>query len=80
MSKRRLVLVTWHDAVHLTHGWVDSLKFKHANDIVHTAGFLIRKCKKSLTVAQSDGIDTVANTLQIPRRMIEKISYLKGPE
>ena len=77
MKRRRLVLVTWHDAVHLTHGWVDSLVFSHKNDYVHTVGWLLRKDKKSLTIAQSDGINTVANTMQIPVQMVERIQTLK---
>ena len=78
MKRRKLLMVTWHDAIHTTHGWVDSMAFKHIDDLVHSVGWLLRKDKKSITLAQTDGIDSVANPLQIPMKMVQKITSLKG--
>lgn len=78
-APRRLVLVEWHDALHQHHGWADMLDFKHDDDRVRSVGWLLRRNRKSITLAQTDGGDNVANTIQIPARMVKRLVVLKVP-
>lgn len=77
-SKRKMVLVEWRDAMHEHHGWLTSYPVTHTSDIVESVGWLLRKDKLSLTIAQSDGMDNLANTLQIPIAMVRHIYTLKA--
>jgi hypothetical protein len=79
--KYPLVLVEWNDAVHLKHGWSDDdlATVKHVDDVCYSVGWMIRQDDKSLTLAQTDGLDTIANTLQLPMAMIKKVTQIKVP-
>lgn len=76
-SKRRMVLVEWRDAMHEHHGWLSNYPVTHTSDVVESIGWLIRKDKLSMTIAQSDGMDNLANTLQIPIQMVRHVRYLR---
>lgn len=72
-----MVLVRWRDAMHEHHGWLEHYPVTHTHDHVESVGWLVRKDKLSLTLAQSDGEDNVANTIQIPMPMVLKVIDLK---
>lgn len=76
-SKRKIVLVEWRDAMHEHHGWLTHYPVTHTDDVVESLGWLIRKDKLSITIAQSDGMDNLANTLQIPIGMVRKVKTLR---
>lgn len=81
-----MVMVEWNDACHVTHGWMDSPPegapqvFDHADDRCRTIGWVVRIDERSITLAQTDGISTVANTLQIPMSMVKSVALLRYPQ
>ena len=72
----RMVVVTWRDAIHEHHGWTSDRSLPHQEDTVQSMGWLVRKDARSLTLAQTDGIDSFANTIQLPMPMVIKITFL----
>ena len=81
-----MVMVEWNDACHVTHGWMDSPAegapqvHEHADDRCLSVGWVIRADERSVTLAQTDGMNTVANTLQISMSMVTSITLLNGSQ
>ncbi len=74
-----LVLVVWHDAHSLNHGWLTVEEIDDEPCEVHTVGYLIPDSKTGhVVVAQSintnDGIDSV---MAIPVAMVQRLTILK---
>ena len=65
---RRLVRVEWYDAAHIgAGGWV-SARDVHTGAKVTTVGFVLRRTRRWLVVAQSLGPDdTATGVFAIPR-------------
>lgn len=74
----KMVLVRWRDAVH-EFGWIDDdSKDKDGEDMCISVGFLLKSNTKLVKLAMTlgEGDDEVAQTLQIPRGMIEDVREL----
>lgn len=78
MRQKKMVIVRWRDAVH-EFGWLDDGDdAKDSQDMCVSIGFVLKSTAKVLRIAMTLGEDDgeVAQTLQIPRGMIEEIRDL----
>jgi len=70
-----IVKVVWEDACHDTLGWGDSPE--KAKDfqvpLVVSIGFLLGENKQGVKICQSLTDDAIAQSLVIPRKMIQSI-------
>ena len=70
-----IVKVVWEDACHDTLGWGDSPE--KAKDfqvpLVVSIGFLLGETKQGVKICQSLTDDAIAQSLVIPRKMIQSI-------
>ena len=73
-----VVIVTWNDAIEHSEEFTES-EIKHEPAVQHTAGFLIKRTKKGVTIAteyNGDGTG-VRTTNFIPAGMVVKVTKLK---
>lgn len=70
-----IVKVVWEDACHDTLGWGDSPeKAKEFQvPLVVSVGFLLAETKQGVKICQSLTDDSIAQSLVIPRKMIQSI-------
>jgi hypothetical protein len=70
-----IVKVVWEDACHDTLGWGDSPeKAKEFQvPLVVSVGFLLSENKQGVKICQSLTDDAIAQSLVIPRKMIQSI-------
>ena len=70
-----IVKVVWEDACHDTLGWGDSPeKAKEFQvPLVVSIGFLLAETKQGVKICQSLTDDAIAQSLVIPRKMIQNI-------
>lgn len=71
-----LVHIVWEDAAH-DFGWIDSPEIGDAT--CHSVGWLIRMDKKNVLISQTWSSNQVAQTLQLPRKMIIAINQISAP-
>lgn len=72
----KMVVVTWRDAVH-SFGWQDNEEPEFDEDTCKSVGWLLKRDKKFVTLAQTVGMDNAnAQLIQIPSGMIEKVEEL----
>jgi hypothetical protein len=71
-----LVHIVWEDAAH-EFGWIDN---PDIGDVTcHSVGWLLKMTKKNILISQSWSSNQVAQTLQLPRKMVIEINYIKAP-
>jgi hypothetical protein len=78
----QIVKVVWEDAAHDTLGWGESLE-KAAEfqvPLVTSIGFLVADNERGLKICQSVTDDAIAQSLVIPRRMIQSVEVLHGSQ
>lgn len=77
--KRRLLLVEWQDAAS-DDGWKpyeDVLSDPLEPHVVHSLGWFVRQTRNLLVIAGDIGrADDTARRMEIPRRMIRKVTTL----
>lgn len=74
-SLPQIVKVVWEDAAHDTLGWGESLE-KAAEfqvPIITSIGFLVADNDRGLKICQSVTDDAIAQSLVIPRKMIQSV-------
>lgn len=71
----RIVKVVWKDAAHDTLGWGESLEKAREFQIpiVVSIGFLVAENKQGLKICQSITDGAIAQSLVIPRMMIQSV-------
>jgi len=73
----QIVKVVWEDAAHDTLGWGESLE-KAAEfqiPLVTSIGFLVADNERGLKICQSVTDDAIAQSLVIPRKMIQSVEH-----
>ena len=70
-----IVKVVWEDACHDTLGWGDSPEKAREFQVplVVSVGFLLSENKQGVKIGQSLTDDAIAQSLVIPRKMIQSI-------
>jgi hypothetical protein len=70
-----IVKVVWEDACHDTLGWGDSPEKAKEFQVpfVVSVGFLLSENKQGVKICQSLTDDAIAQSLVIPRKMIQSI-------
>jgi hypothetical protein len=70
-----IVKVVWEDACHDTLGWGDSPEKAREFQVplVVSVGFLLSENKQGVKICQSLTDDAIAQSLVIPRKMIQSI-------
>jgi hypothetical protein len=78
----QIVKVVWEDAAHDTLGWGESLEkaTEFQIPLVTSIGFLIADNERGLKICQSVTDDAIAQSLVIPRRMIQSVEVLHGSQ
>lgn len=78
MKRARPVLVTWRDATQFAEGWVPVAETKkYEPSLVRTVGFIVRRDRRYLVLAQSVANDgDVIGVFMIPRGFIERVTHL----
>lgn len=83
IKKLKRVEITWNDSFSRTQTWyeLEIVNTAKQDDYITTIGYLVRKTKKYLTVAQSLHFEEEYPTkgghiFEIPRGCIKKIIYL----
>ena len=81
MAKPKLVHIKWLDAEH-EFGWQDGNDVEQPEDVnpCYSVGWLLTKNKKVVKICQTWSEENHAQTLVIPARMIEQITYLDCPK
>jgi hypothetical protein len=73
----QIVKVVWEDAAHDTLGWGESLE-KAAEfqvPLITSIGFLVADNERGLKICQSVTDDAIAQSLVIPRKMIQSVEH-----
>lgn len=76
--KYPLAVVEWEDAAH-EFGWQEGVIPEPKTVIVRSVGYVIKRTKKHILLAQSIAEDNHAQTLQIPKGMVIKVKNIKEP-
>jgi hypothetical protein len=75
MKSPKLVLIKWVDAYHLD-GWLFGENVEIEANPCWTVGFVAKKNKKGIMVAQTWFPEDMANLIFIPHGMIQKITEI----
>ena len=73
----RCVVVIWKDAVH-RFGWQDDSEFGDPDDdLCYSMGWLMKQTEDVIAIAQTVGIGTHAQTIQIPAGMVIGVTEIE---
>lgn len=73
----RCVVVIWKDAVH-RFGWQDDSEFGDPDDdLCYSIGWLMKQTDDVIAIAQTVGIETHAQTIQIPAGMVIGVTEIE---
>ena len=77
--KYPVVIVTWNDAIEHSEAFTEE-EIKHEPAVQHTAGFLMKRNKKGITLASeyNDDGTGVRTTNFIPAGMVVKVTKLSA--
>lgn len=73
---KHVVEVTWYDAISM-RGWRDKATYaKQKAAPCRTVGYIIKKTKREMVLAQTQGGDEINGSMTIPRDWVQKIRKL----
>ena len=82
MGKYPIVFVVWEDAFSVDAWTSDTEIVEDKLICIHSVGFLIIKNKNKITLSLNHDLDsdTLSCVINIPRKMVKSIKFLKTPK